>query len=169
MFTSAHNALEWAYNTSSRPIIKMAAINNMRQGSSGGIPNDLLINLTTQDKHGQAALIIGLVESMPRVTEREFLEARFGRKVGYSELATVTDYCRMALGLEPGKSQAVYRVVKGYFCVALQVREIRSLLGCRTQHAIMSRRCLYDTLDVIHRRAMADISEVLERQGLIER
>jgi hypothetical protein len=168
MFKDASQALKWAYNTSSRPIIKMAAINNMRQGKSSGYPNALIDDLAAQDRHGQAALIIGLVNHLPHETSRQFIEAEFGRRLAAIEVYSLIERGCHALDVWPEKQEAVYRVIKGYFCGGLPVRAIRELFGCRNLRAVIMKHSIYDIMDRINDQSMAEISEVLERHGLIE-
>ena len=58
-------------------------------------------------------------------------------------------------------------IMRGYFDGSMPHRAVRRELGCRDQYAVMVRSCLYEVLDLIHDRAMADMTEVLERHGLI--
>lgn len=167
MFKDAGHALDWAYNASARPIVKMSSINNMRQGRRGTI-NMLLLNFTMQDIHGQAAQIIGMVENLPDPAKRQYLAARYGRRLSREDLTSVIFIGRVELGLGFEKSEAVYKLILGYFTGRVTYTEARRILGCRKTHAIMVRRCLYDTLDAIHDSSMGDISWVLQQHGLIE-
>lgn len=174
MFNNAHHALRWAYTTINRPIVKMSAINHMRQGSRGA-QNMLLYDLNAQDRHGQAALIIGMVARLPDLAEREYIEAEFGRRVMRDDVRELVYQGSEALLLGFGlggenAGEFVYRVMYGYFSgVDMSHKAIRRILSCQHGYAFMVRNCLYDILDVIHDRAMADMTEAFERQGLIER
>jgi|GEM_PF-2108338 len=171
MFNNAGHALEWAYNTSAKPIVKMSGINHMRQSPTKGAPNDLLINFSVHDRHAQAALIIGLIDGLHDQAEREFIKARFGRVISDEAIsALVCQGCgAVGFGLAGSKSkEIVYRVMHGYFTGReLPYRAVRQLLNCRHDYALMVKRCLYDLLDHYHDRAMADMAEIFERQGLI--
>lgn len=162
MFLSADGALRWAYETISRPIVKISSINSMRGAETAAFDE-----LTAYDRHAQAALIIGMVERLDDKAKREYIAAMFGRKLTEEDLTLVVFLGRMALGFGPEKTKAVYRIIRGYFDGQMGYREARRALGCRDQYALMVRRCLYDTLDAIHNRAMADMTETLERHGLI--
>ena len=167
MFNDAHQALEWAYNISGRCIVKMSAINHMRQGSHG-ICNDTLIDLSTQEKHGQAAQIIGMVERLGDKAAVQYINAEFGRKFARDDIGLLVYRGCDALGLGLTKQEAVYRVMQGYFCGGMSHRATQRMLGCRDQYAVMVKRCLYDVLDVIHTSSMAQMHVVLEGHGLIE-
>jgi len=162
LFLSADGALYWAYETVSRPIVKISSINNMRgaEGVSFG-------ELTTCERHAQAALIIAMVERLDDKAKREYIEAAFGRRLSKDDLTVVVFLGCSALGFGLEKTGVVHKMVKGYFDGSMTHRDIRRALGCRDQYAVMVRRCLYETLDIIHDRAMADMTEVLERHGLI--
>jgi hypothetical protein len=167
MFHSTSHALAWAYIIESMPIIKMSSINHMRQ-IAPGVPNILVSGLTPQEIHAQSAAIIGMVERLPDLAEREFLKARFGRRVSHEDLKVVVYRGCAALGVGLDKTEAVYRVMKGYFGDGMTGRQTRRVLGCRHEYAVMAQRCLYETLDIINSRAMSDMKEVLERHELIE-
>lgn len=159
---SADGALRWAYETISRPIVKISSINNMRGAESPAVNE-----LQAYERHAQAALIIAMVERLDDKAKREYIEAMFGRRLKQEDLTVVVFLGRMACGFGPEKTKAVYSITRGYFDGSMGYREIRRVLGCRDQYALMVRRCLYDTLDAIHNRAMADMTETLERHGLI--
>jgi hypothetical protein len=168
MFKDAEQALRWAFNTIERPILKTSAINHMRQERAARYSTPVIDGLPNQYRHAQAAQIIGMVEGLPDPAAVEYLKARFGMMVSHADLHVVVYRGCAALGVGLEKRAEVYKVMRGYFCHALTVRQIRHLLGCRTLHAIASRKCLYDTLDILDRRALAEMTDVLERHGLIE-
>lgn len=169
MFLSAEGALHWAYNTVSRPIVEMSAVNHMRQEPSRGVINMLLEGLNLQDLHGQAAQIIGMVEQLEDPTEREYIEARFGRKLRRDDLEIVVyrGCAVLGFGISKPEMDAVYRIMSSYFSGDMSHRDIRKILGCRYGSAVLVKNCLYDTLDRIHHLAMADMSEVLREHGLL--
>lgn len=162
MFIDADDALDWAYNTINRPIVKISSINGMR-----GAENPSVDELTAYDRHAQAAQIIGMVERILDPAGRSYIEAEFGRRLSKDDLRIVVYRGCAALGFGLDRTDAVYRITRGYFDGSMTHRDIRRALGCRDQYAVMVRRCLCDTLDIIHDRAMADMAEVLEKHGLI--
>lgn len=167
MFHDAGHALDWAYNTAAKPIVKMSGINNMIKNPTRGAENPLLINLTVQDKHGQSALIIGLVEKLDQ-TGREYIAARFGRRLEKVDMTVLVYRGCEAVGLGLGGQEPVYRIMRSYFGGrGMPYRTIQRMLGCRNQYALMVKSCLYDVLDTIHDRSMADMTEIFERHGLI--
>ena len=167
MFNNAAHALEWSYNTLACPIIEISAINDMRQGRAICGDNFLLMNLTAQEAHGQASQIVGMVDRLPDPAGREYIAARFGGRTERSEIRLIVYAGCDSLGLGLEKQETVYRIIKAYFRGSLPVRMIMRELQCRHQAAIMTKSCLYDMLDVIHDAAMAEITETLERKGLV--
>lgn len=167
MFNSAHHALSWAYETTTRPIVKTSGANHMFQIPARGIPNDLLVNLTIYDRHGQAALIIGMVDSLTHQDEREILRARFSRKVEKDDLQVLVYRGCDVSGLGLGAQEAVYRIVRSWFGGNIPYRTVQQMLRGSNQQALLVKSCVYEALDHIHDRAMADITEVFERHGLI--
>ena len=167
MFQNAAHALDWAYNAEARPILKTAMINKMR-GSTVGRENPLLQGLTAQDLHGQAAQIIGMVEKLPDPAGREYLAARFGRRIERNDLTVLVYRGCDALGVGLEKREGVYRVMRGYFGGDTSLKVIRRTLGCRYTHAVMTRHCLYDVLKIINDQSLAEMERILELHGLIE-
>jgi hypothetical protein len=165
MFKNAYHALGWAYTNINRPLVKMSAINHMRGGY--GTENMLLYDLSAEDRKKQAAMIIGMVSRLPDLAEREYIEARFGRRVSHDEINVLIYRGCAALGLGLDKTNSVCRVMQSYFSGSMSSRAVRREFGCRHAHAVMIKSCLYDVLDVIHDRAIADMTEAFERVGLI--
>src|SRR5687768_69380 len=165
MFRNANHALEWAYETIEKPIVKLSSINGMQRKPAGGAPNSLLIGLTAEDLHRQAANIIGMVARLEDTAAQEYIAARFGNRHQKENLTILSYRGCAALGVGMDNSDAVYKVVKGYFEGTGSYRDLRKALRCRDQYALMARKCIYDTLDIIHHRAMADMSDIFEEQG----
>ena len=168
MFSNAYTALEWAYNTIERPIVKLSSINLMRRQPSGGIPNGLLVGLTVQDRHKQAANIIGMIGQLPDPAAQEYIAAKFGGRHQKEDITILTYRGCDAIGVGLSGQAAVYKIMKGYFDGReASYRDARRALKCRDQQAIMAKKCLYDVLDIIHNHAMAEISVIFEEHGLI--
>lgn len=168
MFRHADTALRWAYNVSSTPIVKMSAINNMR-GAGKTTMNRLLTGLTAEEVHKQASNIVGMVKRLQYPEQREYIGAQFGRRLGADDMTVLVYRGCEALGVSLEIKEAVYKTMLGYFSIRpMGYREVRRLLGCRDQYAIMAKSCLYEVLDTIHDRALADMTEILMKDGLIE-
>jgi hypothetical protein len=167
MFSDAHQALEWAYNISGRCIVKMSAINHMRQGSYAPF-DDVLNDLSSQEKHAQAAQIIGMVERLGDPAAIQYIGAEFGREFDRDNIGLLVYRGCEALGVGLDKREAVYRVMQGYFVGGVSHKATQRMLGCSNQYVVMIKRCLYDLLDVVHDSSMAQMYVVLEGHGLIE-
>lgn len=167
MFRNADHALSWAYETIEKPIVKLSSINGMRREQTRGMPNGLLIGLTAEDLHRQAANIISMVGQLNDTAAQEYIAARFGNRHQKENLTILAYRGCAALGVGLSNQDAVYKVIKSYFTGKQSYRDLRKDLKCRDQYALMARKCIYDTLDIIHHRAMADISGIFEEQGLI--
>ncbi len=168
MFNNAHHVLEWAYNTSARPIVKLSSIYHMRRSLYKSMPNLLLLDLTTHDRHGQAALIIGMVEKLHSPEAREYIGAWFGRKLSQDDMKVLVYLGCDVSGLGLSGQETVYRIIRGYFSGNVTYRAIQKMLRCSNGHALEVKTCLYDALDHIYDRAMADISVVFDAHGLIQ-
>ena len=165
---SCESALSWAYNISSRPIVQMAMVNSMRQVAHAGGGNDLLEGLTDQDRHGQAALIIGLIDRLDDPAAQEYVKAKFGRKIMREDLRFLVYRACDGLGLGLQKQEPVYRVIRSYFLSCLSTRTVRKEIGCRHYQAALVKSSLYEILDITHDRAMAGLREILEERGLVQ-
>lgn len=166
MFSHAGHALGWAYNVSSTPIIKMSAINHMR-GPGKTTMNLLLLGLTVEEIHKQASNIVGMVERLPEPEQREYIGGKFGNRLKPADLRLLVLLGCDVTGLGLSKIEPVYQIMHGYFVGGMGYREVRRILGCRDQQAALVKSCLYDTLDMLHRRALANMTELLKTKGLI--
>src|SRR5687768_5933480 len=167
MFRNAHHALEWAYETIEKPIVKLSSINGMRREQTRGLPNGLLIGLTAEDLHRQAANIISMVSQLEDTAAQEYIAAKFGNRHQKESLRILAYRGCAALGVGPDSSDAVYKVIKGYFVGNGTYRDARKALKCRDQYALMARKCIYETLDIIYHQSMADMANIFQEQGLI--
>lgn len=168
LFLSAESALHWAYAVSARSIVNISMINRMREEPRPVCANALLVNLTAQDMHGQAALIIGLIDKLNDPAAREYIKARFGRNLNRDDLRVMVYRGCAGLGLGLDKQEGVYQVIRSYFRgEELSLRSIRKLLECRHHHAAMSKQCLFDVLDTISAQTMAEMREIFEERGLV--
>jgi hypothetical protein len=166
MFHSAHSVLTWAYDTSTRPLVKMSGVNNMREQRTQGIQNPLLVGLSGSDRHKQAANIIGMVAYLTDPAGQQHIAAKYGHLLSRKNLSVLTQ--RGVIGVGLTEQEVVYRLIKGYFDGKLSHRAARKILGRSDQYTVMVKSCLYDVLDIIHDRAMAEMSVIFERHGLIE-
>lgn len=168
MFLSAENALDWAYGVETRPIVKLSMVNSMRSSPRNyQYPNGIIANLTVQDRHGQAALIIGLIDRVHDPVGREYIKARFGRKTDPDDMLCLVEYCADGLRV-PEKQEAVYRVLKDYFTGRMSIRTVRREIGCRHHSAAVVRHRLFTALDMLELRAMDELRRIMEERGLVQ-
>lgn len=167
LFMSAESALYWAYSVAARPIVKLSMVNGMRGSGATKIPNELISNLGVQDMHAQAALIIGLIDLLPDPVDREYIKARFGMETSRRDLMFLVRSCLAGSGLELEKSEAVYKIVRGYFWGNVSLRAVRRGIGCRHSNAVIARRKLFDALDRVNNRALSDLGRIMEERGIV--
>jgi hypothetical protein len=169
MFQNCESALRWAYNTASRPIVKLSTVHGMRRVVGHyHYPNPLLDDLTAQERHSQAALIIGLIDKLDDPVEVEYVRARFGRRTDPRDLLRLVCYCCIGLGIGPDRSEAMYRVLREYFAGQVSTRMVRREIGCRHHSAVVVRHRLCTALEMVELRALSDIGRILEERGLVE-
>lgn len=168
LFMTAEGALHWAYAVSSMPIVHMSAINSMRMNARFGVKsNTLITDLTAQDRHGQAALIIGLIDRVHDPVGREYIKARFGRKTDPADLLCLVDFCAGGLRME-GKKEGVYHVLKYHFTGNASIRTVRREIGCRHHSAAVMRERLFTALEHLDLRSMSELRGILEERGLVQ-
>lgn len=169
MFLNCESALRWAYNTASRPIVKLSTVNRMRKaGDHYHYPNPLLDDLTAQERRSQAAVIIGLIDKLDDPVEVEYVRARFGHKTDPGDLLRLVCYCCIGLRIGPDKSEGMYRVLREYFAGQVSLRMVRREIGCRHHSAVVVRHRLCTALEMVELRAMSDVGRMLEERGLVE-
>ena len=165
---SAESALDWAYNVSTMPIVKLSMINNMRGSKSPVLPNSIISDLGVQERHAQSALIIGLIDLLPDPVDREYVKARFGMETTRRDLMFLVRHCLAGTGLEVEKSEAVYKIIRNYFWGNVSLRAIRRGIGCRHSNAVTARRQLFEALGRVDARAMGELARIMEERGLVQ-
>src|SRR6476620_2580398 len=162
-FRGPEHALRWAYEMSSRPIVKLSSVNSMRGG--GGAVYD---ELTQHDKPAQAALIMSMVERLDDPACSEYIAARFGGMTKPEEVTAMMNRIFAALGTGTHGRHGAYKLMLCYFGANIGYRAIRYDLKCRDAVVIEIRRKVYDALDVIGEGAIEQLSADFERQTLIK-
>lgn len=165
MFKSAHQALSFAYRTINTPIVKLSSINSMR-GQSGNS------DLSPQDRHAQAAMIISLVERSVDVPGNAYLKAHYGRELqGGADEGAVTEALVMAAmrAMPTGvhSRRGVEKLVRIYFGKDISMTSVRTDFKCRHDTAKEHREVVHGALDTIGRRADDAAHRALDSAGLI--
>lgn len=164
-FTSPQRALRWAYETTSRPIVKISSVNDMREASraGGAVPNG---ELTPHDRHAQAALILSLCERVLPTLHMAYVRVQFGREASGFELLAHHLAANFGTGLHSRRS--IEQIVRAYCGEKIGLREIRKSMSCGMLKAVAYRNQAYDLLDAIHLQAMDRLREEMEKRGLIQ-
>lgn len=164
-FRNVQHALRWAYETSNRPIVKISSVNAMRGPDRAGEPG-ADGELTVHDLHAQAALIIALCErALPRL-HMAYVRLQFGREAGGIDL--LAHHVAAGLGSGMHSRRGIQQIIRAYCGEKTGLREIRKSLACGMLKAASLRNRAYDTLDVIHDRAIHTLYHEMELRGLLE-
>lgn len=165
MFKSTHQALSFAYRTINTPIVKLSSINFMR-GSGGNS------DLSPQERHAQAVMIISLVERSVDVMGAAYLKAHYGKELqGGTEERAVADalvkaaICAMPTGMH--SRRGVEKLVRIYFGKDISMTSVRTDFKCRHATANEHREVVHGALDTIGRRADDAAHRALNSAGLI--
>ncbi len=160
MFRCAEDALRWAFETLACPIVKISSVNAMRGGGGHGL-------MSSQERHAQAAMILGMVERLLSQVEIAYVKAQFGvDRSGVGEILVPW----MALGLSTGihSRRAIEDMILGYCGFERGIRALRKELGVSTAGALEVRRTAYRHLDLLHVRALSQLQSEMEARGLVD-
>lgn len=169
MFHSAYHALSWAYETINRPIVKLSGANRMREEMGRRMPPEAIQGLSIHEQHAQAAAIIGIAERLPDPACREYIAARFGGQTGGEHVTMLMHRIFCCLGTGVHGRRGAYKLLLCYFGAHIGVAAIRYDLKCRKEKVIEIRRTVFDVLDAVDNKAMAEMGFELESHGLILR
>ncbi|MBN9124790.1 MAG: hypothetical protein BGO99_00150 [Nitrosospira sp. 56-18] len=163
-FSSPEHALKWAYETISRPIVKISSVNDMREASrAGGSSGNG--ELTAHDRHAQAALILALCERVLPTLHMAYVRIQFGREAAGSDILAHHLAANFGTGVHSRRS--IDQIIRAYCGERIGLREIRASLRCGMLKAASLRNRSYDALDAIHAQAMDRLRMEMEARGLL--
>lgn len=159
-FRSAHAALKWAYQVLASEICKTSAVYAMRGP-------DAARELTAQEKHGQAALIVGMVDRAigKGSVEHAYLIMQYGRSAEF--INALVGYAAAGLATGFHSRRGIEKCVRNYCGQEIGISAIRMDLRIRKEDALAVRRDVFARLDTLHRNAMNSADAVLREAGLI--
>lgn len=162
-FQSADHALRSSFNLAARQIIKNASITAVMTG--GSPPPG---TMSAQEKHAQAALVIGYCHRLPEVS-RYYVWARYaGGDERQDAFDGLTLYVLVGFALGRSSFEGYRTMVEQYFSSWTAIRPIRKALGVRWEDALAKRRQAFQRLDVVHDQAISTVTRHMETQGLIK-
>jgi hypothetical protein len=164
-FSSPERALKWAYETISRPIVKISSVNDMRAASRAGQASGNG-ELTVHDRHAQAALILALCERVLPTLHMAYVRIQFGREAAGSDILAHHLAANFGTGVHSRRS--IDQIVRAYCGERIGLREIRKSLRCGMLKAVALRNKAYDALDAIHAQAMDRLHMEMESRGLLD-
>lgn len=163
-FSSPEHALKWAYETISRPIVKISSVNDMREASrAGGSSGNG--ELTAHDRHAQAALILALCERVLPTLHMAYVRIQFGREAAGSDILAHHLAANFGTGVHSRRS--IDQIIRAYCGERIGLREIRASLRCGMLKAASLRNRSYDALDAIHAQAMDRLRMEMEARELL--
>jgi len=162
-FQSGHSALKWAYRVMETDLCKTSSIYSMT-----GTGRDAARELTGQERHGQAAMIVGRViravgEGSPG---HAYLLMQYGRDA--ESVDVVVRYLAAGLGTGLHSRRAIEKCVRSYCGQTIGIEAVRTDLKIRKADALEYRRDLYRRMDVLHRTTLSVAEDALMVAGLIE-
>ncbi|SHL42264.1 hypothetical protein SAMN05216428_102355 [Nitrosospira sp. Nsp11] len=160
IFRSPEHALKWAYETTSRPIVKISSVNAMR-GASGS-NND---ELTAHDKHAQAAFILALCERVLTSLHMAYVQAQFGRDRSGFDLLVRHMATNFGTGIH--SRRGIEQIIRSYCGEKGGLREIKKSMSTGLLKAASFRNRGYDALDAIHAQAMSVLWDEMQGRMLL--
>lgn len=166
MFRDANQALRWAFVMGTIDIVKLSAINKMR-GSATMSENDLLVGLSPQEMRQQAADIIDMAYRLQDRACTEYIVAQYGRRFSEADISILIERVLFMLGGGTFNRRAIRKIVLCYFGHDIKHKELMEELGCSKNTATDRRNKVYDALDRIGSRAIAEVDDLLKSRRLV--
>ncbi|ODT75474.1 MAG: hypothetical protein ABS69_10690 [Nitrosomonadales bacterium SCN 54-20] len=146
-FHNAEQAIRWAYEISSRPIVKTSSINTMR-----GAETRSNAELTPYDQHAQAAMILSLCERVLPDLHMAYVKVQFGRERSGFEMLSKHIAAQFGTGLH--SRRGIEQIIRSYCGEKGGLREIKRMMQCGTLKAAYLRERGFDALDRLHVQTM---------------
>jgi hypothetical protein len=163
---SAQHALQFTFRTLGTPIIRISSINAMRGSSNFG-------DMSPQERHAQAAMILACVGRAVDMTEMAYLRAYYGRELfggkyerAVADILTQTVVGALYTGLHPRRG--IQKLIFNYFGKDVPMTKICDDLKCNLYAANKQRNAVYDALSELGARADRDAENALYGAGLIQ-
>jgi len=168
MFRNSPSALQWAFRTSGRPIVKLSSINTMMGSMSRGSGE----NLTPQERHAEAAFIYLAAGRACDVYEIAYLNAQYGAQLhhGDAEKAVMKILMQLSMGALPTgnhRRRGVELIIRNYFSYDFKRSVICRKLDCTVRRYYEYREIIYQALENVSYRAEAAAAQALESAGLV--
>ena len=160
---SVHDALEFAFTIVGTPIVKGSFI--------GTLMNDMK-DMSPQELHGQAVLIINMVERVVTDEGLAYLKAYYGRELrgGNDEklvLSVLVEAAKESSETISRNRRGHEKLIRMYFSEDIPMSAIRNEFRCGLPRANELRKSVFDLLDRIATTADGAASQVLHEAGLI--
>lgn len=160
LFRSAVGAVAWAYETCSRVPVKSVSIYSMR-----GPKHSSRLGLTPDEAHGQAAMILSLVERTLHPRELAYARAKFGRMPEALPVLVTVVLHAQSTGVH-SRDLATLTVL-AYMGAGITTRGLQAAAKKRREEVLEMRKRGYDVLDALHRRTVGKLDEALRAAGVV--
>lgn len=180
-FRNVSHALQWSFQIVGTPILKGSSVFSMMP-SSGRNGTEL----TSHDRHAQAALILGMVERLADVNQKAWIVAQYGkvfkmrehsagdpRQKAAVEMANAVEMqlvkaVMASFGTGMHSTRGVSKLVRNYFGASIGVNAIRTDLKCSHSAVPEWKDRVYSALDRIEANIENTLENEMAKQGLIE-
>ena len=157
-FRNPGHALRWAFQVINEPIVKVSSINKMRGPSGFG-------ELSPQDRHAQAALIMSLSERVLSPLHFAYIKLQFGRDMsGMSFLAL---YLAGQFGTGLHSRRGIEQIIRGYCGDELTLSDLKSSMRVGYIQALALRKKGFAAMSKIHFEAIGALWREMEQRELL--
>jgi hypothetical protein len=157
-FRNPGHALRWAFQVINEPIVKVSSINKMRGPSGYG-------ELTPQDRHAQAALIMSLCERVLSSLHMAYVKAQFGRDGSGMDILVYHMAAYFGTGMH--SRRGLEQIIRGYCGDRVALSDLKSSMRVGHIQAAALRKRGYDALDTINSQAMSALWREMEQRELL--
>jgi len=165
LFKNVDSALRWAAQISMTGIIDSPSLHRLiKDQDRAPFKNDLLVNLTPQEIHAQAAQVIQIAEKLRDPALIEYIYVRYCYLDKLDHLIT-----RVESTMGGVNRRAMQELVFEY-CGrrSHSVRDLKRLLQCGSDGIHGRRSQVYTVMDHVHYQAMDQIEQNMIDAGLID-
>lgn len=166
LFKNVDSALKWAAQISMTGIIDSPSLHRLiKDQDRAPFKNDLLVNLTPQEIHAQAAQVIQIAEKLRDPALIEYIYARYCYLDKLDHLITRVE-STMGGVINPRAMQELVFEYCGRR--SHSVRDLKRLLQCGSDGIHGRRSQVYTVMDHVHYQAMDQIERYMIDAGLID-
>lgn len=165
MFRNPDQALRWAASIKCRNIIAGPSINRMYGHARRSTDNPLIMSLSLQEAQLQAEMIFKCAYDLGDRAYSQYIDVKYLHK---NEMDALSERILSMLLYSGGVHRRdISKLILAYCGTKITKRELREVLRCDRNAVSKLEKQVYDSLDIIHYRAMGEIEARMIELGLV--